>query len=75
MSTRSGEPAASDERPISAEFLRALPKTDVHLHLDGSVRLETLIELAKVALDLLPRIRSALLCTKECRIRCMAPIR
>ncbi len=28
------------------EFLRAMPKTDLHLHLDGSLRLETLIELA-----------------------------
>lgn len=29
------------------EFLRALPKTDLHLHLDGSLRLGTLIELAR----------------------------
>ncbi len=29
------------------EFLRALPKTDLHVHLDGSLRLETLIELAR----------------------------
>jgi adenosine deaminase len=28
------------------EFLRALPKTDLHCHLDGSLRLSTLIELA-----------------------------
>ncbi len=34
-------------RPYSKELLQALPKTDVHLHLDGSLRLETLIELAK----------------------------
>ena len=31
---------------FSDEFLRALPKTDLHLHLDGSLRIETLIELA-----------------------------
>jgi adenosine deaminase len=31
---------------LSVEFLRALPKTDLHVHLDGSVRLGTLIELA-----------------------------
>ena len=29
------------------EFLQALPKTDLHVHLDGSLRLETLIELAR----------------------------
>ena len=29
------------------DFLRAIPKTDLHLHLDGSLRLPTLIELAK----------------------------
>jgi adenosine deaminase len=30
-----------------SEFLRALPKTDLHLHLDGSLRSPTLIELAQ----------------------------
>ena len=30
----------------SKEFLEALPKTDLHVHLDGSLRLPTLIELA-----------------------------
>lgn len=29
------------------EFLRAIPKNDLHVHLDGSLRLPTLIELAK----------------------------
>ena len=29
------------------EFIRAIPKTDLHLHLDGSLRLGTLIELAR----------------------------
>jgi adenosine deaminase len=32
---------------ITKEFIEKIPKTDVHLHLDGSVRIETLIELAK----------------------------
>ncbi len=32
---------------ISREFLEAIPKTDLHLHLDGSLRLSTLIELAQ----------------------------
>lgn len=32
---------------ISPELIRALPKTDLHLHLDGSLRETTLIEMAK----------------------------
>ncbi len=32
---------------ISRKFIEALPKTDLHVHLDGSLRLGTLIELAK----------------------------
>ena len=32
---------------ISTELIRALPKTDLHVHLDGSLREQTLIELAK----------------------------
>ncbi len=37
----------STEIPYSKEFLEALPKTDLHVHLDGSLRLSTLIELAE----------------------------
>lgn len=35
------------ELVITPELLRELPKSDLHLHLDGSLRLGTLIELAK----------------------------
>jgi adenosine deaminase len=31
----------------SDEFIRAIPKTDLHVHLDGSLRLSTLIELGR----------------------------
>ena len=34
---------------ISPAFIRAIPKTDLHLHLDGSLRIDTLFELAKAA--------------------------
>ena len=34
---------------LSREFLLAIPKTDLHVHLDGSLRLSTLIDLAKAA--------------------------
>src|SRR5664279_5393903 len=32
---------------IPEEFVRRIPKTDLHLHLDGSLRIPTLIQLAK----------------------------
>ncbi len=32
---------------IRREFIERIPKTDLHLHLDGSLRLQTLIELAR----------------------------
>ena len=32
---------------VSEDLVRALPKTDLHLHLDGSLRLETMLELAR----------------------------
>ena len=34
-------------QPIPRAFLDRIPKTDLHLHLDGSLRVSTLIELAK----------------------------
>ena len=34
-------------KTIPEEFIRRIPKTDLHLHLDGSLRIPTLIELAK----------------------------
>src|SRR5262245_33267178 len=32
---------------LPLEFFQKLPKTDLHVHLDGSLRLETIIELAR----------------------------
>lgn len=32
---------------MDAELIRRLPKTDLHVHLDGSLRLETLVELSR----------------------------
>lgn len=36
-------------KKISSDFIKLLPKADLHVHLDGSLRLSTLIELAKQA--------------------------
>ncbi|MGI5830123.1 MAG: adenosine deaminase [Bradymonadia bacterium] len=32
---------------LTQSFLHSIPKTDLHVHLDGSVRIETLLELAR----------------------------
>jgi adenosine deaminase len=32
---------------LSRPIIEKLPKTDLHVHLDGSIRLETLIDLAR----------------------------
>ncbi|HXT00468.1 MAG TPA: adenosine deaminase family protein [Elusimicrobiota bacterium] len=32
---------------ITPEFIRSLPKSDLHLHLDGSLRVKTLIEMSR----------------------------
>lgn len=42
--------AHHDKKPRikpTPEFLKRLPKTDLHVHLDGSLRLETIIDLAR----------------------------
>ena len=39
---------------ITPEFIDRIPKTDLHLHLDGSLRLPTLIELARTGKVTLP---------------------
>ena len=45
MST-SNEAAAVTAPRLTRELLRSLPKTDLHCHLDGSLRLTTILELA-----------------------------
>jgi adenosine deaminase len=44
---------------ISPQFLAAIPKSDLHLHLDGSLRLKTLIELSREAKCKLPSYTEA----------------
>lgn len=47
---------------ISAEFIRAIPKSELHVHLDGSMRLGTLIELARGQSVALPSYEEQGLC-------------
>ncbi len=44
---------------ITEQFIRKIPKTDLHLHLDGSLRLPTLIEMAQAGGMELPSYEEA----------------
>ncbi len=44
---------------ITEQFIQKIPKTDLHLHLDGSLRLSSLIEMAKAAGVELPSYEEA----------------
>ncbi len=44
---------------ITEQFIQKIPKTDLHLHLDGSLRLSTLIEMAQSAKIELPSYEEA----------------
>lgn len=43
----SQSPVAPPRPPLTEALLRALPKADLHVHLDGSLRVDTLIDLAR----------------------------
>jgi adenosine deaminase len=47
------------ESRITREFVAELPKTDLHVHLDGSLRIPTLIDLARAARVELPSYTEA----------------
>jgi adenosine deaminase len=50
MDSHEARPSSSVDRPkqvVPFEVIRALPKTDLHVHLDGSLRLETILDIAK----------------------------
>eukprot|EP00831_Metopus_contortus_P073300 TRINITY_DN66854_c0_g1_i1.p1 TRINITY_DN66854_c0_g1~~TRINITY_DN66854_c0_g1_i1.p1 ORF type:complete len:104 (+),score=9.30 TRINITY_DN66854_c0_g1_i1:421-732(+) len=56
---------------LNREFIEKLPKTDLHVHLDGSVRVDTILDLAKKNKIKLPTMdRSKLLSMISCGDEC-----
>lgn len=57
---------------VTEDLLLRLPKTDLHCHLDGSVRLETILQIAQEKKIPLPtedpdKLRQMVVCGTECR--------
>jgi adenosine deaminase len=53
-SSGESKPMDNGQPQVTYELLQALPKTDLHCHLDGSLRLSTILELAEEAEVKLP---------------------
>jgi len=56
---------------MTREFIHKLPKTDLHVHLDGSIRVETIIDLAKQQNVTLPtldleELKKIICCDDKC---------
>lgn len=49
----------SNKNQISSEFISKIPKSDLHVHIDGSLRVTTIIELCKQAGAYLPSYTEA----------------
>jgi hypothetical protein len=57
---------------LKREFIEKLPKTDLHVHLDGSLRISTIFELAKEQNVTLPAdneddLKKIVCCGKDCK--------
>ena len=56
--------------PLPLSFFERLPKTDLHVHLDGSLRVATILELAERAgITLAAQAHEALLAAMSCGVR------
>jgi adenosine deaminase len=56
---------------MKREFIKSLPKTDLHVHLDGSLRLSTILELAekqkvKLAASNEDELKNLICCDRQC---------
>lgn len=57
---------------LKREFIEKLPKTDLHVHLDGSIRISTIFELAKKQKVKLPadteeKLKKIVCCDEDCK--------
>ncbi len=57
---------------LKREFIEKLPKTDLHVHLDGSIRISTILELAKKQNVKLPAdsaedLKKIVCCDEDCK--------
>ena len=57
---------------VDRKFIHKLPKTDLHVHLDGSLRVSTIFDLAKKQGVKLPaknedELKKVVMCDKECK--------
>lgn len=67
-----GDEEGSSQPEVTLELLRQLPKAELHCHLDGSVRVETILELAEQQKVRLPAsdvdgLRKLLVVGDDCR--------
>ena len=56
---------------LKREFIHKLPKTDLHVHLDGSLRMSTIFDLAKIQNVKLPadneaELKAMIACADNC---------
>jgi adenosine deaminase len=66
-----GQKTTKHATNISRDFIEKLPKTDLHVHLDGSLRYETIFDLAKKQKVTLPKdnpaeLKKIVACTGAC---------
>ncbi len=71
--TKNQQPTTKNKEPkLTREFIQSLPKAELHCHLDGSMRVETILDIAKKEKVKLPtenidELRSILEVGMECK--------
>ncbi len=70
MANQESSAPPGDGHEVPLEVFQALPKTDLHVHLDGSLRLQTILDIAKkegieLPADTVEGLRAAIGCGKN----------